>query len=242
MKLVIIRHGDPDYEKDWLTPKGLKEAEYLSERVAKMDVRDFYVSPLGRAKATASFSLEKMGRTATQLEWLKEFPVKIDRPDYEGKCPIAWDWMPKDWLADESFFSKDHWFENPVMRDADIKAEYKRVIGKFDELLETYGYRRDGNWYRVEKANNETIVFFCHFGSECVLLSHLLNVSPMVLWHGFCAAPTSVTTVVTEERQKGIAGFRISSFGDVSHLYAHDEDPAFAGRFCECFDNTNERH
>ena len=69
-----------------------------------------------------------------------------------------------------------------------------------------------------------------------------MNVSPMILWHGFCAAPTSVTTVITEERRQGIASFRINGFGDISHLYVKEEEPAFAARFCECFDNVDERH
>ena len=54
MKLLFIRHGDPDYTIDSLTEKGWKEAEFLSEKIAALDVRDFYVSPLGRAKDTAS--------------------------------------------------------------------------------------------------------------------------------------------------------------------------------------------
>ena len=63
----------------------------------------------------------------------------------------------------------------------------------------------------------------------------------MILWHGFCAAPTSVTTLVTEERREGIAYFRMGSFGDISHLYAAGEEPAFAARFCETYDNLDER-
>ena len=47
---------------------------------------------------------------------------------------------------------------------------------------------------------------------------------------------------VTEERRKGIASFRMSSFGDISHLYAHNEPPAFAARFCETYDNKQQRH
>ena len=128
------------------------------------------------------------------------------------------------------------------MAEADTKAEYDRVCSEFDKLLAEHGYVRDGKLYRVERPNNDTICLFCHFGLECVLLSHLLNVSPMVLWHGFCAAPTSVTTVMTEERRKGIASFRVSAFGDVSHLYVHREEPSFSARFCECFDNEEERH
>mgnify|MGYP003231748075 CR=1 FL=1 len=57
MRLLIVRHGDPDYSIDSLTEKGWKEAEYLSERLSKLDVKDFYVSPLGRAKDTARMLL-----------------------------------------------------------------------------------------------------------------------------------------------------------------------------------------
>ena len=32
MRILIVRHGDPDYEKDSLTPKGFREAELLAER------------------------------------------------------------------------------------------------------------------------------------------------------------------------------------------------------------------
>ena len=123
-----------------------------------------------------------------------------------------------------------------------MKEVYDEVTAQFDALLRLHGYVREGHYYRVEKPNNDTFVFFCHFGLGCVLLSHLLSVSPMVLWHGVCAAPTSVITLTTEERRKGIALFRMSSYGDISHLYANDEPPAFAARFCETYDNFEERH
>ena len=54
MKLLIVRHGDPDYDIDSLTEKGWKEVEYLSQKLSKLDVKAFYVSPLGRAKDTAA--------------------------------------------------------------------------------------------------------------------------------------------------------------------------------------------
>ena len=80
-------------------------------------------------------------------------------------------------------------------------------------------------------------MFFCHFGTSCVLLSHLMNVSPMVLWHGTCMAPASVTTVYTEERRPGIAYFRAAAMGDTSHLYVKGAGPSFSGRFCEVHGN-----
>ena len=118
---------------------------------------------------------------------------------------------------------------------------YKTVVQGFDQVLASHGYRRDGAFYRTEKGNEDVLVFFCHFGVECVLLSHLMNVSPMILWHHMCAAPSSVTTVYTEERRKGKAIFRVAAFGDISHLYAGGEEPAFAARFCETFDSL-DRH
>lgn len=81
MKLLIVRHGDPDYSIDSLTEKGWREAELLSEKLSKLDIKDFYVSTMGRAKDTASCTLKKMNRTATECDWLREFDVLIHRPD-----------------------------------------------------------------------------------------------------------------------------------------------------------------
>jgi probable phosphoglycerate mutase len=211
----------------------------------------YYVSPLGRAQDTASLTLERVHRTATTCEWLQEFPLKtLERADSVGTEHIIWDWVPEDWTSVEEFHRRDLWMEHPAMRHAvvqgtdrvGVRAEYERVTGEFDKILAKHGYVRDGELYRVERANRDTIVFFCHFGLECVLLSHLLDVSPMYLWHGTMAAPSSVTTLYTEERRKGKACFRIASFGDISHLYAGGEEPSFAGRFCETYDCMEERH
>lgn len=81
MKLLIIRHGDPDYEKDSLTEKGWREAECLADMLSKQKIDHFYVSPYGRAMDTASCTLNRMGRTAEVLPWLREFDVRIWRPD-----------------------------------------------------------------------------------------------------------------------------------------------------------------
>lgn len=241
MKLLIIRHGDPDYTIDSLTEKGWREAAYLSERIARLDVKNFYVSPLGRARDTASLTLEKMDREAEVCPWLREFDAPIRRPDVTGRKTVAWDWLPQDWTVEPRFYLPDQWYLPPAMAEADVKSAYDWVAGSLDALLERHGYRREGNLYRVLAANSDTIVFFCHFGVECVLLSHLLGISPMPLWHGACAAPSSVTTLVTEERREGAASFRMSAFGDISHLYRHDEPPAFSARFRECYANEDER-
>ncbi len=241
MKLLIVRHGDPDYSIDSLTEKGWREAEYLAERLSQLDVKAFYVSPLGRAKDTASLTLNRLGREAEECPWLREFDAPIHRPDVKDHKKVTWDWLPQDWTAEPRFFLPDQWYLPQVMAEADVKRAYDWVTGGLDALLERHGYRREGRIYRAQAPNPDTVVLFCHFGVECVLLSRLLNISPMPLWHGLCAAPSSVTTLVTEERREGIAVFRMSAFGDISHLYRHNEPPSFSARFRELYTNENER-
>ena len=240
MKILIVRHADPDYSIDSLTDTGKVEAELLSQRLTKLDIKEFYVSILGRARDTADYTLKKLGKTAHICEWLKEFSPIIDRPDRPHS--IAWDWLPEDWTKIPEFFSFTDWGNNATMREGKVFEEFNRVTTEFDKVIEKHGYARNGNVYKVVKPNDDTIAFFCHFGVECVLLSRLLNISPMSLWHGFCALPSSVTTIVTEERREGTASFRVLQFGDLSHLYAGGEEPSFAARFCELFSNTYERH
>ncbi len=241
MRLMIIRHGDPDYEKDSLTEKGWREVALLADRMVQLDVKAFYVSPLGRARDTAEATLSRIGRKATVCDWLREFPAQITRPDVKGRKAIAWDWLPEDWMGEECGYYRERWMEHPAMAEGHVGELYREVVQGLDSLLAEHGYVREGALYRAGCANQDTLVFFCHFGVECVMLSHLMNVSPMILWHHTCAAPSAVTTVVTEERRQGKAIFRVSSFGDISHLYAGGEEPAFAARFCETFD-SGERH
>ena len=245
MKLVFIRHADPDYEKDSLTETGFKEAALLAGRVKKMgaSIKDIYVSPLGRAKDTAEPSLKALGREAKELFWLREFDVKIVRPDRTPENPgMAWDWLPADWNAYPEFYDKEKWMYHPLFVKEGLPERYKEVTGAFEAFLNEKGYERDGLTYRAVSPNNDTYVFFCHFGCETLFLSYLLNISPMILWHGLCSAPTGITTIVTEERREGTASFRCIAYGDTSHLYEGGREPSFAARFCECFSNENERH
>lgn len=241
MKILIIRHADPDYSIDSLTEQGRTEAELLSRMLCKKEFKEIYVSPLGRARDTAAYTLEKLGREAVVCDWLREFSPAVKRPDRDARG-VAWDWLPQDWTAIDDFYSFDRWAEVPAMADAGVKEEYLRVAAGLDGIIEKHGYVREGRFYRAVNPNTDTIALFCHFGVECVLLSHLLGISPMPLWQGFCAAPSSVTTLITEERRKGIASFRAAAFGDTSHLYAGGETPSFSARFCETYDNFDERH
>ena len=234
MRIIFIRHGDPDYEQDSLTERGWKEAEALSERVSKWNVDAFYCSPLGRAQHTAGVSLKKMGRTAETKDWLREFHAPIKDP-YDGHERIPWDLMPTYWTVRPELYDKDHWREAEVMKTGNVSAEFKRVTDGFDEVLKEHGYVRDGAFYRTEQGNEKTLVFFCHLGVQFVILSHLFGTSAPAVWQNFFVAPTSVTELVTEEREEGVAIFRCKRLGDISHLYAAGLEPSNSGFFEEVY-------
>ena len=75
MRLLFVRHGDPDYVNDTLTEKGHREAKLLADIIEQYRIDEVYQSPLGRAKDTASYSCKKLGIEPVTLDWLKEFPA-----------------------------------------------------------------------------------------------------------------------------------------------------------------------
>lgn len=239
MEILIVRHGDPNYALDTLTTKGIREAKLLAKRLSKLDVKAFYCSPLGRAKKTASYTLKMMKRKAETLDFLREFEGKVIDPE-KGKMQ-CWDRKPTYWTENPGYYTYDNWYKSELMQSLNTEKEYKRVCEGIDALLEKHGYRHNGKLYDVIEENHDRIVLFCHFGVESVLLSHIFGVSPMIMWHNFVALPTSVTRLVSQEREKGKAIFTCVQYGDLSHLYAGGEEPSFSARWCECYSDET-RH
>ena len=234
MRIIFVRHAEPDYSIDSLTEKGVIEAQALNKRILswKGDF-DYYCSPLGRAKLTCEIALTDTGAEAETLQWLREFDVPVT--DSSGARRIPWDFMPSFWTADEDLLSYDRWTESDIMKTGDVAGEYEKVVSSLDALLEKYGYRRDGKLYRFEEHSDKTIVLFCHMGISFMLMGHLLNISPVCLLHGMCMLPSSLSVLQTEEREPGIASFRSTVIGDVSHLHLEGIPLSEMGYFAEVF-------
>ena len=258
MKLIFIRHAEPDYEHDLLTEKGYREAEILGCRVAGWDVTDFYCSPLGRAKETAKPALKLLRREAVTFDWLREFDAPITNYEDPTRRRIPWDFRPYYLKEHPELFSSERWSESPLMKSGKVKEAYDWVCEGFDRLLKAYGYERDGVIYQspknvlpsdhfmeyngttiacMEKActDETTLVFFCHLGVMMLLVSHLLNTSPVTLWQGMFIPPASITVLSSEERNVGEAYFRCQVVGDTSHLREAGEPVSYYGGFSRPF-------
>ena len=232
MRLLIIRHAEPDYSIDSLTEKGFREAELLSKRMVAIRPDAVYCSPQGRARDTARPTLRALGREEHILPWLHEFRAKVP---FEGHDTIPWNLPPRYFLNQPALFDKDLWRDQALMAAGDVEARHREVVTGFDELLLSCGYQREGLLYRCDDNRPITIALFCHFALGMVLMGHLLGFSASQLWQTTCLPPSSVTTLITEERVKGEVVFRCMQMGDTSHLYAEGEPVSHAGLFPECF-------
>ncbi len=241
MRILIIRHGDPDYENDCLTTAGQKEAELLSDRLCKENITKVYCSPLGRAKLTAKPTLDKLGITAEYCDFLREFSYSAIKLPYMREYDACWDILPEYVNKFPELYIKDKWKNVEFIKESNVANDYDEVCAQFDKVLANHGYVRNGVVYDAVRPNHDTLVFVCHYGLTSVLLSHLINCSPYSIWQNCATLTTSVTTVYTEERREGIASMRCCGIGDVSHLYAADTPPSFSARFCECF-TDDTRH
>ena len=127
MKLLIIRHGDPDYSIDSLTERGKTEAALLKKRLDKIDIKKAYVSPLGRAALTCEIALGQRQIERETKDWLREF------------CYI-WDRLPEEYNAERDVLDGKNWLDSLRFTGGEVKERYAAVCDGLDEVLATAIY------------------------------------------------------------------------------------------------------
>ena len=241
MRLLIIRHGDPDYSIDNLTEKGKREAELLSEKLIHENITKIYSSPLGRAKATAAPTASKLGMEVEILDWLREYPAGIELeqayidtgidPKHKTGCP--WNTMPQYWTLQDEYYDRHKWQSHPVMANSKVPDVYERICIGFNELMERHGYKRNGQLYEIsdDTYEKQTVALFCHLGLGLALVSHITTAALPFMWESFFLPTTSVTTVLTEKHSPypKQAVLRIIGLGDTGHLIAGNEPVSSSG-------------
>ncbi len=239
MKITIIRHAEPDYKNNTLTEKGFYEAELLGKYLKNEKIDAMYSSPLPRAKFTADAILKynKSVKSYEVFDYLREFNTKVDIS--YAKNHIAWDLRPKYLQDNLNLYDINNWHEVSGFDSQAVKEHFLSIKNGLNEIIEKHGYKNRGVYYEAVKPNHDNIVITCHFGLGCFLLSELLHLPPIALLNHTCAQPSSVTTVVTEERVKGQAVFRMLTFGGIEHLALSNEKPSFMARFDEVFGDGN---
>lgn len=176
MKIILIRHGDPNYEKDCLTELGHKQAEFAAQRLLQEGIDEIFSSPLGRAKQTAGYFSKASGiKKITILDFMHEIRFGTEEDLYNNK------WNP--WLGVNALVreGKDlqspDWREYPVFKDNLATYDADKIGDEADKWLAGLGYTREGLYFRcVDKGNMEkTIAIFCHGGASAAFFARVLN-------------------------------------------------------------------
>lgn len=142
MKILIVRHAEPDYSVDSLTECGFKEAEALAEKLSKQEILDIYSSPCGRALRTAEATASKLNMNINVLDWLTEFQGKIVVD--ESHKSIPWNLEPRFWSEKKKLYDINSWLDEEFILSDDVFEKYNYVVDGFDMLLKKYGYERVG--------------------------------------------------------------------------------------------------
>lgn len=219
MQIFLVRHADPDYAIDDLTEFGHQEAAALGKRMASIGLDELYASPLGRAQTTASYVAKETGLTIQTEAWTRELDwTGIMIEDQMG--PI-WDYAGE--RISEIAGGKriwddktDHW-----LKQDEYRTKFNELQAFSDEFMLRQHYKRENGLYRMMEPSTKKIGMVCHGGFGLAWLAHLLQIPLSLAWSSFWIAPSSVTTILMEERSEHFAVPRCIALGDVSHLYAN---------------------
>lgn len=222
MRLHIVRHADPDYEADALTPRGQSEAEALAHRIAALRPARLFTSPLGRARQTTEAVAMATGLRPEVQDWAAEFRSPL-LPDGAGGRAVFWNVAGSH--IREAQARGTSWSELAVLgsqRD-EVVAEVDRVLRGARGLLGALGYVPAPTGYVIgSKCPQEgDVVFICHGGMGVTWLADLLDISLATAWVSLFLPVTSVSTVIFERRgAETVHVPRAVAIGDTSHLYA----------------------
>ena len=178
MRIVFVRHGEPDYRKDCLTETGKKQAVLCAERLREEGISEIFASPLGRAAETAAAASRVLGLPVQTLDFMRELSwgSRDGSPVFSEGHP----WNIADEMARLGIdLNTSGWQNHPFFRNNIVCDSVREVEKGIDEWLLHLGYRRNGLYYRCERKNNEqkTVALFSHGGSSCAAMGRMLNLS-----------------------------------------------------------------
>lgn len=217
MRIILVRHGHPNYEDDCLTPLGRLHAAAAAQRLKDEGIQRIYSSTCGRAMETAQHTADLLGLTVTGMDGFRE--LNWGSADGEPLLLKGHPWDTADWMAanNQSLLDPD-WAKKPPFDRNMVLKSVQRVWQTADEWLLSLGYRREGLYYRVENPVYDTVALFGHGGETAALLSHLFNVP----FPFFCSAMgpdyTGIVVLTLPDKAEGLVPVRMALVNDVKHI------------------------
>lgn len=182
LEIYLTRHGETEWNKikkmqgqgdSPLTEFGVRQAEWLGERLASKKFSYIYTSPLGRAKETALIVNKQLKAELIEDDRLKE----IYMGDWEGRL-----------VHDlENEFPKDNhdFWHNPVAFDLEGKETFSDVHNRAASFFEDL----------ISKHGEGKILVVAHAIILKGMMTYILGEDISKFWEGKHILPTSVTKI-----------------------------------------------
>lgn len=220
VRILFVRHGDPNYRDDCLTPLGHLQADAAGERLLGEPIDRIYCSTCGRALETAGHIVARMGIDFAQVQKLP-FMEEIDWGSNDG-APLEMNghpWMISDSMAQQGqSLLQDGWQENELFRRNIVGGFCQKVGDAFDALLETLGYTREGAFYRVGQPVCENVLLVSHAGSSTAVFARLFNLPLPFAFSFYRPAFTSVSSVTFAGEPGSLIAPTLSLLNDAKHI------------------------
>ena len=223
MLFFYVRHGDPIYHPDSLTPLGERQAEAIGKRLALHGLDRIYASTSNRAILTATPASEILQKEIVQLDFANENHAWMELTIVEGDRRY---WMFQHTGSKELFAQPEmralgnRWYEHPELAKWNFKNGVERIRKASDEFFASLGYEHipDSGRYKVINSNQERVAVFAHQGFGIAFLSSLLDIPyPQYASH-FDICHTGLTVIDFKE-ENGYAYPRVLMHSSDAHLY-----------------------
>ena len=223
MLFFFIRHGDPCYDPDSLTPLGLRQAEAIGRRLARYGIDRIYTSPMKRAMQTAQPLCELLGREMTMLDFSSEVHAWDELTLKHENGSRTWANLHPPTVR--LFASPEvralgmRWYEHPAFAGTTYKAGMERIARESDAFFAAHGYEHTDTpgVYRAVRENDERIALFAHAGFGGAFLSHVLGIPYPQYGQTFDLCHSSLTVIEFKER-RGVCVPRVLTLSNDAHL------------------------
>ena len=224
MIFYYIRHGDPIYDPDSLTPLGMRQAEAVAKRLSVYGLDKIYASTSNRAKLTAQPTCEVLKKDMELLDFANEgyawHDFTIVRDGHQ-----RWIFQDDDCMnlftSDPTVRYNEKWFEHPEIKQYNFGKGVDRIYRESDEFFKTLGYEhiRGTGRYNITEPKYERVALFAHQGFGMAFLSTILDIPLPLMYTHFDICHSSVTVIHFQERKGGYAIPRLLTLSNDSHIY-----------------------
>ena len=225
MLLFFLRHADPIYSPDQLTPLGHRQADALAKRLSAYGLDRIFCSTSNRAVQTAQPTCDLLKMDMTMLDWCNEGHVWNELTAYdEQKGHVTWCFYHqptvRQMISPEVRALGREWYKHSTFEGTRFGEGMARVQRECDAFMLSLGYRHDyaACAYVAERPSDERVALFAHHGFGVAFLSCLLDIPYPEMALRFDIGHSSMTVVDFTEKE-GLVIPKVLQLSNDSHLW-----------------------